>query len=57
VTYLPHYRNHDFFVGPGYPRHNSKFWTAKQLEDAGAKRMAMMLWHRGTTGTVDLRNH
>ena len=56
IIYLPHYRNDQVYVGPGYPKRNQILWTAKELEAAGAKRMAMMLWHRGTTGAVDLRN-
>ena len=53
VTYLPHYRNDAFFVGPGYPRHTSAVYTANDMLLAGGKKVSIMLWTRGTTGVVN----
>jgi hypothetical protein len=53
VTYLPHYRNDAFFVGPGYPRHNSAVYTKEELSLSGANKVALMLWSRGKTGIVN----
>ena len=53
VTYLPHYRNDQFFVGPGYPTHNRSVYTISELMAAGATRISLMLWSRGKTGIVD----
>jgi hypothetical protein len=53
VTYLPHYRNDGFFVGPGYPTHNRSVYTPDLLLAAGATRITLMLWSRGKTGIVN----
>jgi hypothetical protein len=52
VTYLPHYRNDGYFVGPGYPRHNLSVYSVSELLTAGANRVTLMLWSRGKTGVV-----
>jgi hypothetical protein len=52
VTYLPHYRNDGYFVGPGYPTHNRSVYTVSELLTAGASRISLMLWSRGKTGVV-----
>jgi hypothetical protein len=56
VPYLPHYRNADVFVGPGYGKHNFIRYTAADLWIAGATPEGKMLWARGDNGIVDERN-
>jgi hypothetical protein len=56
VTYLPHYRNDSLFVGPGYPRQGIAVYTVDDLLKAGAKRISLMLWTRGKTGSVSTVN-
>lgn len=56
ITYLPHYRNKNVFVGPGYPFNNMTRYTDLELQLRGAKPRSMMLWHRGDSGRVDDRN-
>lgn len=46
VTYLPHYTK-NVFVGPGYPLHNEREYTAAELEAAGATRIKTFLFARG----------
>jgi hypothetical protein len=53
VTYLPHYRNENLFVGPGYPTHNKFVYTVDDLLWVGANRINLMLWSRGKIGIVD----
>lgn len=52
VLYLPHYRNDSVFVGPGYPRVDKRTWSVAQLVEAGATRIAIMLWPRSKFGEV-----
>lgn len=52
VTYVPHYRNLSVYVGPGYPIHTQKRWSAEELVEAGATPKQTALWVRGTYGTV-----
>lgn len=56
VPYLPHYRNKDVFVGPGYGKHNFIRYTAADLLVAGGKPQTLALWARGDDGVVDRRN-
>lgn len=56
VTFVPHYRNSNVFVGPGYPRHNRHRYTEAQLLEAGAVKQPRFLWPRGTTGVVNDAN-
>ncbi len=56
IVYVPHYRNSDIFVGPGYPRHNVTRYSAEELMLMGAKPRVEFLWSRGTSGRVDARN-
>lgn len=56
VTYVPHYRNKDVFVGPGYPRHTQAQYSAKQLIAAGASQSVYSLWPRSITGIVNANN-
>jgi len=56
ITHVPHYRNKDIFVGPGYPRHNMTLYTAADLLALGAVESVNFLWSRGTSGRVDARN-
>jgi len=56
VTYLPHYRNENLFVGPGYPRHNQRVYTVDELVKAGAYRLTMLLWSRGKMGVINKFN-
>lgn len=46
VTYLPHYTK-NVFVGPGYPLHNEREYTAGELEQAGAVKVKTFLFARG----------
>lgn len=52
ITYVPHYRNSDIFVGPGYPKKSQMRYSAKELELYGAKARQHMLWSRGKGGEV-----
>lgn len=56
ITFVPHYRNNSVFVGPGYPVHNQKRYTAEELLDAGAVKQSRFLWARGTSGAVNKTN-
>lgn len=56
ITYVPHYRNRNIFVGLGYGRHNFTRYTQQELLLLGAKPVTQMLWHRGGEGIVDDRN-
>lgn len=53
VTYVPHFRNENIFVGPGYPKHSSQRYTAAELVSAGATKEVDMLWSRASHGVVD----
>ena len=55
VTYLPHYRNEQVYVGPGYPV-ASNTYSAVELVNAGANKIAMMLWSRGKVGVINSLN-
>jgi hypothetical protein len=52
VTYVPHFRNSEIFVGPGYPRVNKDRYSAAQLIAAGAVATSNLLWSRGIHGVV-----
>jgi hypothetical protein len=56
ITYLPHYRNKDIYVGPGYPTHNMTRYSASELMLKGATPRVAMLWSRGTGGRVSDSN-
>lgn len=56
VSYVPHFRNKNIYVGPGYPRHNLTRFTDLELQLMGAKPRVEHLWHRGDSGRVDDRN-
>lgn len=56
ITYLPHYRNHNVFVGPGYPKISKTRYSADQLEAMKAVPTALMLWSRGSSGEVSDKN-
>jgi hypothetical protein len=55
VTFLPHYRNHNIYVGPGYPIHKQRYSEADLLT-MGATPDIMMLWSRGVSGSVSDSN-
>jgi hypothetical protein len=51
ITYVPHYKNKNLYVGPGYPvgagNPLPKFsFTARELIDAGAEKLELPLWPR-----------
>lgn len=50
VTYVPHYLNDQFFVGPGYPRFHTNTWSEEQMMHAGAKEQWLVLWPRPKHG-------
>jgi hypothetical protein len=56
VPYLPHYRNADIYVGPGYGKHNFDRYSAQQLLLKGARYQPEMLWSRGVDGVVNEQN-
>jgi hypothetical protein len=56
VPYLPHYRNVDIYVGPGYGKHNFDRYSAQQLLLKGAQWQPKLLWERGVNGIVNERN-
>jgi hypothetical protein len=53
ITYLPHYRNCNVFIGPGYPRANRKRYTSTELINSGAVAVEQMLWSRGEHGVIN----
>ena len=53
ITYVPHYRNPGIFVGPGYPTHNKRRFTASELMQAGATSVTEFLWTRASHGIVN----
>lgn len=56
ITYVPHYRNHNIYVGPGYPRSSKQRYSGAELELYGAKPRVAMLWSRGSIGEVSDKN-
>jgi hypothetical protein len=56
VVYVPHFRNSDMFVGPGYPRFTKQIYNEFELVRGGAVQESMPLWTRGKYGIVDDRN-
>lgn len=50
VTYVPHYLNDQFFVGPGFPKFQTKLYSVEDLMRAGAKQKWLMLWPRSKHG-------
>lgn len=53
ITYVPHYKNPDAYVGPGYPNNGRVWYTKEQLMAAGAKESAEHLLIRSTTALKD----
>ena len=53
LTYVPHYRNRDVFVGLGYPKHNQHRYSASDLVQMGAKPSSAALWQRSSFGVVN----
>jgi hypothetical protein len=53
ITYVPHYRNHEIFVGPGYPKHNQRRYSVFDLVQMGAQQASAPLWHRSSFGVVN----
>jgi hypothetical protein len=52
ITYVPHYRNINIFVGPGYGKDNSTRYSEIQLLSMGAEKAYMFLWPRSMHGIV-----
>lgn len=52
ITYVPHYRNKNVFVAPGYPNKNPNTYSEKELSKAGAQQQTRMLWPRAEYGVV-----
>lgn len=52
ITYVPHYRNKNVFVAPGYPNKNSNIYSMMELMEAGAQKRVRMLWQRGEYGVI-----
>jgi len=55
VTYVPHYRNFNVYVGPGYGNVNYDLYTMNELVEDGAKVEIRFLWTRGAFGEVNER--
>lgn len=53
ITYVPHYKNPDAYVGPGYPNNGRIWYTREQLLAAGAKESVQQLLARSTTVLKD----
>ena len=52
VLFVPHYFKTGaakVWVGPGYPIHDKREWTARALEAKGARRVRERLWARPDT--------
>jgi len=56
VIYVPHFRNSDAYVGPGYPRFTKQRYTEYELVAGGAVQETMPLWVRGKYGLVSDAN-
>ena len=56
ITYVPHFRNSDVYVGPGYPRFTKQRYSEFELVAKGAVQESMPLWTRGKYGMVDDAN-
>ena len=52
ITYIPHYRNKDVYIGPGYPVHNMTRYSDGELMLMGAKPRIEMLWKRADNGRI-----
>ena len=53
ITYVPHYKNPDAYVGPGYPNNGRTWYTSEQLLAAGAQESAAQLLSRATVASRD----
>jgi len=56
LTYVPHYRNKNVYVGLGYGQRNFERYNAAELMLMGAKPDKAHLWVRGEKGIVDAKN-
>lgn len=56
ITYVPHYRNKNVYVGPGYGRKNITTYSAKELEEAGAIAASKMMLQRAEHGIITPQN-
>jgi len=52
IMYVPHYRNKNVYVAPGYGRFNVTTYSAKMLEEAGAIAGFKMMLQRAEHGVV-----
>ena len=55
VTFVPHYRNFNVYVGPGYANTNLEVYTQEELISMGAKMEMRSMWSRAATGEVNER--
>lgn len=55
ILYLPHYKEADVFVGPGYGRNNFEHYTAFELMRAGATYTTMYLFERTRDAKKDIK--
>jgi len=51
VTYVPHYLNESFYVGPAYDR-TLQAYSPDYLTQQGAVKQYLHLWKRGTTTQI-----
>lgn len=49
IFYVPHYRNPNAYVAPGYPRYTKETYTRQELIHAGAQELTMSLFPRTQT--------
>lgn len=54
ITYVPHYRDVNYYVGPGFPRQNSDIFTPDELLAVGAVPHGAFLWKRAEHNTRGL---
>ena len=51
VTYVPHYSNESFYVGPAYYR-TMQAYSPEYLIQQGAVKQNLHLWRRGTNTQI-----
>jgi hypothetical protein len=56
ITYVPHRRNNNIFIGPGYPRYTRQTYSATDLINLGAVTGIEYLWPRLDDGVVNEAN-
>jgi len=55
ITYVPHYRDTQRYVSPGYGRFHKNVFTASDLFSAGAVPTVAFLWKRSEFGILNVK--